>query len=96
MSRLTVDRFQTAQFSHDKNEKTLTTFASDIQFRGVRRLYNDSCDVGMEIVNSKTNNVTVWYLDEEHRRDGSITHWTFKSVRRSGPESKYTVIIWNT
>lgn len=62
-------------------------------------LYDDACDVGFTLRNPATGHTTRWFQDETHRREGEVTHWTFKPTSETllkYPRLEgWTVIIFN-
>jgi hypothetical protein len=46
-----------------------------------KALYDDACDVGIEMFNPRTGVMTRWYMQDEVRdNDNDITHWTFRAT----------------
>ncbi len=66
----------------------------------LNRLYDDACDEGFAMVNTRTGKVATFFLEEEHRVDGDITHWTFKptteTVRKLPTLTNTKVVVYNT
>lgn len=96
--RLNVPQFSTASFSHNAARKSLTAEASELGVgRGKilhSRIWNDSCDVGFELIGKKT---TVWALDSVHSNpEGEITHWTYIPANsRDAATRGYVVTVFN-
>jgi hypothetical protein len=42
---------------------------------GFKQIYPDACDAGLAI-RGRDGRIAPFYLAEEHKRDGDITHWT--------------------
>ncbi len=79
MAHLEVNCYSSESLSHSARKGLLIGEASDIGFRGVSRLYDDACDVGLALRNPRTGNVTRWFLITEMRdpRENEILGWSF-------------------
>lgn len=93
MAQLTVTRYSSEGISHSEAKGLLVAEASDLGLKGFDRLYDDACDVGLELVNPRSGNVTRWYLKEEiiDHREHEVLGWmlcpTPETVRKQ-PELK--------
>jgi hypothetical protein len=91
--QLEVTQYSSESLSHSANKALLIGDASDIGFRGLERLYDDACDVGLALRNPLTGNATRWYLKREIRdpRENELLGWmlapTPETVRKQ-PELK--------
>lgn len=74
MTMLTLTAIDSRVFSCSRQHKTLIAEHSDLGRVDIhQRLYDDAADVGIAIRNSRTGNVTYWYMAEEKRdRDGDL------------------------
>lgn len=98
---LPVTEYPLQQFLHVLGKQdSLVCEASDIQFKGAERLYDDACDVGISIRSHHTNRVVRFYLMATERDvDRDITAWTFQACPeeqdRNGSWINLNVVIWN-
>lgn len=98
---LQVPQIDARIFTHVKEEKKLVaehSTAGNVSF--TRRLYDDACDVGIQVFNPKTGSVTRWYLaGEDKDREGELQATNFRpcseSVRRNPEVEGYTIILFN-
>jgi len=83
--QLNVTQYSSEGISHSAKNTLLIAEASDIGFRGVERLYDDACDVGIALRNPRSGNVTRWYLLEEIRdpRENELLGWMFAPTTES-------------
>jgi hypothetical protein len=93
MAQLQVTRYSSEGISHSEAKSLLITEASDIGLRGFDRLYDDACDVGLELVNPRSGNVTRWYVVDTvvDRRENEVLGWMLKATPetvRKQPELK--------
>jgi hypothetical protein len=87
MAQLEVPRYSSESLSHSAAKGLLIGEASDIGYRGLGQLYDDSCDVGLALENPRTGNITRWSLKEEIRdQEHEVLGWmlvpTPETVRR--------------
>jgi hypothetical protein len=68
----------TGQMSYDAKTKTLVCEASDVQFRGPYRLFNDACDVGVHVQSHKTLKVKHFGLIDVDMNGDDIAGWRFE------------------
>lgn len=78
--QLAVTQYSSEGLSHSAQKALLIGEASDIGFRGLERLYDDACDVGLALVNPRTGNTTRWYLQQEIRcaRENELLGWMLR------------------
>ena len=51
-------------------------------------LYEDTIDVGIRMVSTRTNQVATYYVSKTHKdREGDVTHWTLLPIQ-DGPQRK--------
>jgi hypothetical protein len=99
--QLPVTEYSSEGISHSEKNALLVTEASDIGFRGLERLYDDACDVGIALRNPRSGNVTRWVLKEEVRdpRENEILGWmlvpTPESIRKQPELKDYQLNIAN-
>jgi hypothetical protein len=99
--QLEVTQYSSEGISHSKKNTLLVTEASDIGFRGLERLYDDACDVGIALRNPLSGNVTRWALKEVIRdtRENEILGWmlipTPESIRKQPELKEYQLNIVN-
>lgn len=89
-----------SQFSYDRDTNTFTAWVAELGSYAFKRLYEDACDEGFEIVSCKSGSVSTFYVETEHRDDDNdVTHWTLKPTTetlRKHPLLKDTkVIVFN-
>lgn len=77
--------FSSSLFSYNKDMNTLvseiSTLARGNSHLRVGRIYDDACDVGIEIKSEKTGNKIKFYLEREVTDDeGDFQYWTFKPL----------------
>lgn len=95
---LQVTAYSSGGLSHSARKGLLVCEASDIGLRGMERLYDDACDVGIALRNPRTGNVTRWFLKEEVRdpREGELLGWmmlpTTETIRKQPELAAYQ---WN-
>jgi hypothetical protein len=90
-----------SQFSYDSDSNAFSAWASELGSYMFKQLYEDACDVGLEIVSCRTGAVSKFYLETEHvNDDNDITHWTLKpttdTIRKFPLLKTATVTVFNT
>ena len=100
MSILKVNTVLSDRFSHDVEDKIISCEISTLNNVKFTRLYDDACDLGLELLNPKTNNRTRWYLQkEEILFSGEVAGWIFRPCPESENGNQnmagYKMIIWN-
>lgn len=101
--QLYVHPYDIGRFAHNPGEKTLAIEASDLNwmpgYTDFVPLYDDACDVGIAVVNSRTCIITHWYLVNECVVGGDLVHWNLKptneSCRKHPGVQNYTMRIYN-
>jgi hypothetical protein len=99
--QLLVDRIKSDMFHFHKEDKRLTQEISSLEGFRFRPLYDDACDIGFELENAKTGNITRWYVEKVDIHHEEICGWYCKpadsSIRYnsgSGIEN-FTILIIN-
>lgn len=101
MAKREVTQYSSALVSHNKESSTLVVEASDLQLKRFEYLYDDASDVGIELINEKTGNVTRWCLVEEiiDRLEHEVLGWvlwpTAETVRAQPAVRGYQLKIIN-
>lgn len=92
-----MQSYSSSLFSHDASTKTLVSEASTLQLRRFDRLYQDACDVGLELFNEKTESTSRWYLEETIRQEGDVIEWVLKPCGHnlSDKQLGYRMVILN-
>ena len=98
--QLSLTEVNSALFTHNAKEKTLTAEHSDLGSPEFRQMYDDACDEGLALRNKLTGNVTRWTLaDEEHDVEGDVTGWVLhpapESLRANPALRGYKIVIFN-
>lgn len=70
-------------FNFDMNSKMITSELSMFSSSKIlSKIYDDACDIGFWILNSKTGNKTLWVLTKEIRSvEGDLMYLEFKPVQ---------------
>ena len=96
MAYLSVKTVSTKNFFHDSHEKLLIGEASSLQLRGFGRLYADSCDLGLALLNPNNDQISYWYLADTCVRGGDTQYWDLKPCNpQNDLQSRYTMRIFN-
>jgi hypothetical protein len=100
--QLQVSLVPNTAFTHNVQAKTLVAEISDLQLNKFDALYDDACDVGFAVRNSKTGNITRWALADEIRSndaDNEVMGWYFiptpESLRRNPVMEGYCMTLIN-
>ena len=99
--QLNVTQYNSDTLSHNSKTMILLGEASDMQFTGFERLYDDSCDVGLALINPRSGNVTRWALATEVRdpRENELLGWMCvpcdESIRKQPELAGYSFNIIN-
>lgn len=87
-------------FTHNLTDKVLVCEASELGGGKFSPLYDDACDIGLDLRNEKTGNITTWSFSRDvYDADGDLMHTElspiFESVRRNPALQGYKMIILN-
>jgi hypothetical protein len=99
--QLDVTQYSSEGVSHNSHRGLLIAEASDLGLRGMERLYDDACDVGLALRNPRSGNVTRWSLLEEIRdpRENELLGWmlvpTFETLAKQPELRGYQFNIVN-
>ena len=99
--QLNVTQYSSEGVSHNAHRSLLVCEASDLGLRGLERLYDDACDVGLALRNPRTGNVTRWSLLTEIRdpRENELLGWmlapTFETLNKQPELRGYQLNIVN-
>lgn len=78
---------------------TLVAEASDLGFRGSRRIYDDACDVGVAVRSERTGQTVRFYEKDQDVREGHVCGWWFEpipeDVRRGRVPANARILIIN-
>lgn len=100
---LPIPCFDSSEFSYHKESKTFSAELSDFNGR-VRKffgqIYDDACDVGLEVVSNKTGKSVKFYLSEEETdTEGELCLYRFlpldEYVRKNPALAGMSVILFN-
>lgn len=70
-----------SSFHWDAGGHMLSEEASTCGYTRCQRLYDDACDIGIYIKNSKTGNLEAFYLSNvDTNEDNDVLAWKFSSV----------------
>lgn len=96
MTYLPVKTFSAKNFFHDSDQKLLISEASSLQLRSLERLYADSCDLGLALLNPNNDQISYWYLTDTCVRGGDIQYWDLKPCNpKNDIQRRYTMRIFN-
>jgi hypothetical protein len=99
--QLKVQRYSSEGVSHNAQRGLLIAEASDLGNFRLERLYDDACDLGLELCNPRTGNVTRWSLLTEVRdpRENELLGWmlvpTFETLNKQPELRGYQFNIVN-
>ena len=87
--------FSTDFFSYRDN--TFYADASDLSNGELfSRVWSDSYDVGLTLVNPSTGNEEVFYIDDTDKdEEGDITGWRLKPVNKALADRGITITLFN-
>jgi hypothetical protein len=98
MARLKMDSICTSHFTYLTEERSFIAEASDLPGRGrFRRIYDDSCDLGLTLRSQRTGREVDFALFREVR-DGSgedIMHWELRPICVTSDLKDLKVIVFN-
>lgn len=97
---LQVAQIESKYLTHIASKKALVGDISDFPGLKASRMYDDACDEGIAIINSKTGNVTRWTAPLTGTfRDNELLFWEFtpapESVRRNPVIAGYRLFLYN-
>lgn len=76
---LVAPRYSVELFTRTGN--VLVTEASDLQFSGPRRLWDDACDEGIVLVERFGKEIPFVLTDREKDKEGDLVAWQFAEYR---------------
>lgn len=90
----------TNQFSYQPHTRTFISDVSDLGPQVFERIYDDACDVGVQLVSAKTGKVIPFLMNDEVRDfDNDILRWNFvvepTYARRNPSIADLKVVIFN-
>ena len=90
----------TKLFTHNKESKKFIAEMSDLGNIKFLPLYDDACDIGLAMLNTKTRNRTRWHVAQTLRdNDNDVTEWVLEpileTVRFFPKLAGYQMIIFN-
>lgn len=78
--------------SYDSTDRTLSGFASDLRFEGIRQMYDDACDVGIWIKSHRTGKIEPFvFVRKQLDSERDVRWWTFANTKLN-----LILTIWNT
>lgn len=97
---LATHTVNTNLFTHNKPAKKFIAEMSDLGNINFLPLYDDACDIGLAMVNSRTRGMTRWHVAETLRDDDNdVTEWVLQptpQTERFYPKLVgYQMIIFN-
>ena len=90
--------YSTEQFTYHKDDRMLTTFASDLSVgRLMGHLYDDACDYGFWLRSHKTGKIVAClYKETSVDPENDIRCWELETWdQHGGDASGIKVLIWN-
>lgn len=73
------------RFDWDRENNVLTAEASCLECFAIRRLFNDSCDMGIAILSPTGTEKRFVLSDADVDGEGEVQGWRFKPVDGTGP-----------
>jgi len=93
MARLNITPIPLEKFKVAKGK--IVSFASDLNFRGFSRIYDDAADVGIAIRSHHTGKVVTFVFSREERCNEDVVAWHLVPLNKKECP-KYSVVIFNT
>jgi hypothetical protein len=101
--RNSITTVDNALLDHDLVHKTLSAEISTLHKVIFSRLYDDACDMGIAVHNSKRDTTTFWYIDKElitpQDPDQEVYGWELRpcseSIRTFPAIEQYKLTLWN-
>lgn len=102
MNNLYAPTFSSKKFLQ-YSDSAMTAEISDLLDGGFGypfgRIYPDAADVGFKVRHENTGKISTWFLNEEFKNDGDITHWEFhptpETIRKMPKLRGFKLTIFN-